>query len=86
MSSRQARILLLEDDASMRELLRMVLEGAGHTVIDVADGEAGIACFNDGTAIDLVISDLLMHGLDGLSFLRWLRGAGHPTPVPMNFY
>lgn len=66
-------ILLLEDDESMRQLLGMVVGMAGHDFAEAADGEAAIALLAGGCKVDLVICDLLMWGMDGLRFLRWLR-------------
>jgi len=68
-------ILLLEDDESMRRLLGMVVGMAGHDVTEAADGEAAIALLTSGCKVDLVICDLMMWGMNGLRFLRWLRAS-----------
>lgn len=70
-------ILLLEDDESMRQLLGMVVGMAGHDFAEAADGEAAIALLAGGCKVDLVICDLLMWGMDGLRFLRWLRHSSY---------
>lgn len=75
-------ILLLEDDESMRQLLAMVVGTAGHEVVEAADGEAAIALLTGDCRVDLVVCDLLMWGMDGLRFLRWLRASPYArTPV-----
>jgi DNA-binding NtrC family response regulator len=62
-------ILVVEDDALMRSFLVDVLAAEGHRVESAADGAAGLACL-ERDAWDLVITDLKMPGLDGLSLLR----------------
>jgi len=66
------RILIVEDEAMLREGLVDVLEGAGYEVVAVADGlaavEVGVA-----EAFDLVLLDLMLPGLDGIEVCRRLR-------------
>lgn len=54
-----ARILVIDDDAEMRLLLRRMLEPAGHEVVSAESGETGLERFRESPA-DLVITDLLM--------------------------
>jgi DNA-binding response OmpR family regulator len=70
-----ARILVVEDEPRLRELLRLYLEREGHQVTDVGDGAAAIATFDQAGA-DLVILDLMLPGLQGESVLEALRDAG----------
>jgi len=76
--SEPARILVLEDDKSMRELLSEVLEDEGHRVLAVARGQEAVAAA-EREALDLVVLDVRMEGLDGLEALarmqEHLRGA-----------
>ena len=58
-------ILIIDDDAAVRRLLRMALEKDKHTVIEAEDGVEGMRRWRDGRP-DLVITDLLMPGKDGL--------------------
>ncbi len=67
-----SKILVLEDDAKLRELLREALEAAGHEVADAADGDAGIKAFKRSPA-DLVIADIFMPEKDGLDVIRELK-------------
>jgi DNA-binding response OmpR family regulator len=71
----RARILVVEDEPRLRELLRLYLEREGHTVTDVGDGAAAIATFDEAGA-DLVILDLMLPGMQGEAVLEALRGAG----------
>jgi CheY-like chemotaxis protein len=67
-----ARILVIDDDASVRRAVCRILERAGHTVVDVPDGEAGIRLHRERAA-DLIITDLFMPVQDGIEVIRQLR-------------
>ena len=74
------RVLVVEDEARIAKSLASVLEGAGFRAELVGDGEE--AWFRAGTeAYDLIILDLGLPKLDGLSVLRRLRAEGCDTPV-----
>lgn len=79
-----ARILVIDDEPSLREVLTMVLVRAGYEVRDAPSGEAGLRVFAQWMP-DLVISDLTMPGIDGLEVLRRVRvlaaEAGRDVPV-----
>lgn len=70
-----ARILVVEDEPRLRELLRLYLEREGHVVTDVGDGPSAIATFDEAGA-DLVILDLMLPGMQGEAVLEVLRSAG----------
>ncbi len=65
-----ARILLAEDDHSMRVFLARALERAGHAVAAAADGEAALAALASRGPFDLLIADIVMPGLDGIELAR----------------
>ena len=67
-----ANILIVDDYADNRELLRLMLEGAGHRVREAEDGHAGVEMANAETP-DLILVDLAMPKLDGWGVLRQLR-------------
>jgi len=75
-----SRILVVDDEESMREFLRIMLEKEGHVVATAEDGEAGLHQAMDRAA-DLVISDIRMPRLDGVGLLTRLREHGLETPV-----
>jgi two-component system chemotaxis response regulator CheY len=67
-----ARVVVIEDNADVRYLLRLVLKRAGHEVTEAANGEEGLrACMR--WAPDLVVCDLFMPVRDGLETIRALR-------------
>ncbi|MDR2724915.1 MAG: sigma 54-interacting transcriptional regulator [Candidatus Adiutrix sp.] len=73
-------ILVIDDDLSLREMLEMMLRGAGHKVSLADDGLSGLAAAEEGH-FDLIISDLKMPGLNGLDLLKRLRAEGLTTPL-----
>jgi two-component system cell cycle sensor histidine kinase/response regulator CckA len=59
-------ILLVEDEAVVRNVVTAILEGQGYTVLAAASGEAAVEISADAsTPIDLLLSDLVMAGYDG---------------------
>ena len=76
------RVLLIDDDARLAELLTGYLGPQGVTLIHALAGQAGLAQLQSG-GFDAVLLDVMMPGLDGLAVLRKLRAAGHRLPVLM---
>lgn len=67
-----AFILIIDDDASIRGVLRTALERAGHRVEQAADGAEGVLRYRAAPA-DLVITDVFMPGQDGIETIQQLR-------------
>jgi len=65
-------ILIVDDEARIREIVRGYLERAGYEVVEAADGQAGLDQAAEHSP-NLVVLDLMMPGLDGLEMLRRLR-------------
>jgi two-component system OmpR family response regulator len=74
------RVLVIEDDSETASYIRNGLTEEGHTVDIVADGRDGLVQAS-AEDYDVVIVDRMLPGLDGLSLVRILRGAGKQTPV-----
>ena len=66
------RVLLIEDDTSVRRIVRKMLERGRHEVIEAENGRVGLDRLRDG-AFDLVITDIVMPEMDGLETLIELR-------------
>ena len=62
-------ILIVDDSLSMRQLVKMTLTGAGHQVIEAVDGKDALTKLN-GQKINLIISDVNMPNMDGITFLK----------------
>src|SRR5436853_7207030 len=78
-----ASILIADDDAVQRRLLDNMLQKCGYETIVVDSGDAAVAALMtaDAEAIDAVVLDLVMPGLDGMGVLAKLREAGLNVPV-----
>ena len=76
----RARLLIVEDDAALRAGIEGKLRLEGYEPLVAADGEEAKARVLDGP-FDLVILDIMLPRLDGLSFLRWLRKRASRLPV-----
>jgi DNA-binding NtrC family response regulator len=76
--SGRGTILVVEDDAAMRTMLREALEDDGYAVEAAAGGRAGVERVRQG-GIDLVVSDVKMPDLDGLDMLREIKAVS-PSP------
>jgi len=81
-SSRPNKILVVDDDARIRDLLRRYLTQEGFEVLLAEDGKSLTRIMLRETA-DLIVLDLMMPGEDGLSICRRLRAANDVTPVIM---
>ena len=73
-------ILVVDDEENIAALVRMVLEAAKYRVIEVHSGEAALEAASHN-AIDLVVLDVMLGGMDGFAVLEKLRGLGHAMPV-----
>jgi len=70
------RILVVDDEEAVRNLMKRHLEGAGYEVVLAADGQAALEMFKKSSP-HLVVLDLFMPGLSGLDVLLHLK-RGHP--------
>lgn len=78
--NRVVRILVIEDEASLREGIADLLGGDGHVVTTAADGIAGVET-GLRQPFDLVVLDLMLPRLDGMEVCRRLRGARPGMPI-----
>ncbi len=81
-TERVDKILVVDDDARIRDLLRRYLSQEGFEVLQAEDGKA-LTRVLLREPVDLIVLDLMMPGEDGLSICRRLRGANDRTPIIM---
>ena len=67
-----SKILIIEDDPNAAELARLYLSKDGHDVLTALDGEEGLRLALD-EAPDLIVLDLMLPGMDGMSICRRVR-------------
>jgi two-component system phosphate regulon response regulator OmpR len=80
--SRKDKLLIVDDDARIRDLLRRYLTQEGFDVVQAEDGKA-LTRVLLRESVDLIVLDLMMPGEDGLSICRRLRAANDRTPIIM---
>jgi two-component system nitrogen regulation response regulator NtrX len=76
----KSRILVIDDEAAIRDSLRMILEYEGYEVVGAATGQEGLAAA-EREAPDLVLLDVKMPGMDGIEVLDRLRALNDALPV-----
>ncbi len=81
-AERQNKVLIVDDDARLRDLLNRYLTENGFSVTVAEDAKAMNKLWSRGR-YDMLILDLMLPGEDGLSICRRLRGGGDKTPIIM---
>lgn len=77
----EVKILVIEDEPSIAEVVSLYLRRAGYDVAVAADGQAALEALGQQMP-DLVVLDLMLPGVDGMKIARWLRERGD-TPIIM---
>ena len=85
MSQSDVRILVVDDDPSMRQTIAMVLSKAGYTVVQAKNGETALALLDEShaqdTPFDVILTDIVMHAIDGVAVTRAARSLPNPPEV-----
>lgn len=77
-------ILIVDDSASMRQFVKITLGGAGYNVIEVANAEVALQNLKSKPIeLNLVITDLNMPNIDGITFIRILKSIPAYTSTPV---
>lgn len=85
MDLRAVSVLLVDDNANMRKVVSAILKAAGvRKIREADDGLQALKVFQ-AEEIDIIFTDLMMHPVDGLAFIRWIRtSTASPNPyVPI---
>jgi CheY-like chemotaxis protein len=69
----RARVLVVEDEHELRELIARWLETKGYFVVEAADGQDAIDLLEAGLEPDAILLDLSLPRVDGRAFLEWMR-------------
>jgi DNA-binding response OmpR family regulator len=77
-----ARILLIDDDQELLDVLALAFDDAGHSVVTARDGQEGLDAIAKEHP-DVVVSDVNMPRIDGFALCRALRDAGDDVPLVM---
>jgi two-component system chemotaxis response regulator CheY len=73
-------IMAVDDSQTMLNMVRQTLEAGGYQVIVAADGQEGLQKLNE-TPVQLIITDINMPVMDGLSFIKEIRKSDQETPI-----
>lgn len=77
-----ARVLIVDDEREVRQVLQEFLVGRGYDVVQAANGTDALAILQ-AEKLDLVLLDLAMPGMDGMETLKRITALGAPVPVIM---
>jgi two-component system, chemotaxis family, chemotaxis protein CheY len=77
------RILAVDDSPSMRQMVGVTLKSAGYEVLEACDGQEALNLAKAQAAVDLVITDVNMPNMDGITLVRELRALPHYRGVPL---
>jgi DNA-binding response OmpR family regulator len=80
MTAVRRKILLVEDDRTLRQALAFNLSREGYELVAAADGETALGIAR-AQALDLILLDVMLPGMSGIEVLRTLRREGRDTPV-----
>ena len=75
-------ILTVDDSASMRQMVKLTMSAAGYEVVEAADGTQGLDVARC-KVVDMVLTDLNMPGMDGVTLIRELRKLRTYTGIPI---
>lgn len=76
------RVLTVDDSRTMRAMLSQTLTGAGYEVLEAENGRAGLSVL-EREAVDVVITDLNMPEMDGITFIESVRASGRHQSLPI---
>jgi len=83
-SSTHGRILIIEDDLDIKDILKLQLEQGGHQVIEASNGEEGIDLMKKGSnllQVGLVITDIRMPKVNGIEAIDYIRANAPSIPI-----
>ena len=76
-------ILIVDDSASLRTVVKMALQRAGYEVVEAADGVQGLAALEAAGKVHLVVSDVNMPNMDGITFVTQVKQHPRHKFVPV---
>src|SRR5450432_390686 len=76
-------ILVVDDEPYVRTVIGAMLEKSGYAPVLVSSGSEALSHLESDTTYDLVLSDILMSGLDGMALLDWMKNAQPDVPMVM---
>ncbi|MDD5723085.1 MAG: diguanylate cyclase [Syntrophales bacterium] len=81
MDPQKTKILIVDDDAFVREMLSQILESGDYRVVSAENGADALDQYHKDSGIDLIVSDMNMPGVNGLDLISSLRHAEQDVPI-----
>lgn len=76
-------IMTVDDAATMRKMISFTLKSVGHEVVEASDGTDALAQLQGGRTVDLIITDVNMPTMDGITLTRHARQLNHCKAIPI---
>ncbi len=76
-------ILVVEDNDMNMQLVEFLLEEGGYSIVKATSGEEALSLTRDGTAPDLILMDIHLPGMDGLSVVRAMKEDARTARIPI---
>jgi CheY-like chemotaxis protein len=83
MSETGARVLVVEDNDMNMQLVEYLLEEGGYQIVKAASGEDALSIARSGDPVDLILMDIHLPGIDGLSVVREMKTDGRTKAIPI---
>ena len=83
MSETSARVLVVEDNDMNMQLVEYLLEEGGYQIIKAASGEDALSIATSGEHVDLILMDIHLPGIDGLSVVREMKTDARTKAIPI---
>jgi len=76
-------ILIVDDSSSLRTVVRLALERAGYSVLEAGDGKEGLSALEKAGKVNLIVSDVNMPNMDGITFVGHVKQHPRHKFVPV---
>ena len=83
MNEAGARVLVVEDNDMNMQLVEYLLEEGGYQIVKAASGEDALSIAREGPPVDLILMDIHLPGIDGLSVVREMKAEAQTKGVPI---
>jgi len=83
MTETGARVLVVEDNDMNMQLVEYLLEEAGYQIVKAASGEEALSIARTGDPVDLILMDIHLPGIDGLSVVREMKTDAVTSAIPI---
>ena len=83
MSETGARVLVVEDNDMNMQLVEYLLEEGGYQIVKAASGEDALSIARSGEPVDLILMDIHLPGIDGLSVVREMKTDARTKAIPI---